>query len=314
MAEQPSVSVIIPTFNRAYCIERAINSVIHQTYKNWELIIIDGSLNDETQKIIAPYLQDSRIRYFIVEKINSSESLNYGIKNTNGNYIALLDDDDEFMENKLQAQLSEMMAFNAVFSISNCIKVYDGKSVPPRRFQESFLLKKEDFFSLKFHLSHTHMMFSSAIKEDCLFDPLLPASDDFDLLARILSKHSVLFVKEPLSYINKSLKRPRISTDPRARIDTIEQLIIKSKTYDWSDDKKLLLRNNLTLRLGFWQLMDKKYKQGRYNIYNALPGLSFKRKRKYIPLIILSYVPLLFKLTRLVAEYVWRLTSGRIKM
>ncbi len=314
MIDQPLITVIIPTFNRAYCIERAINSVIHQTYKNWELIIIDGRPNDKTYKIITPYLQDPRIHYVAKENINSSESLNYGIKNAHGIYIALLDDDDEFKENKLQVQLSEMMAYNADFSISNCIKVYDGKNVPPRIFQQSFIIKKEDFFSAKLHLSHTHMMFSASIKEDCLFDQLLPASDDFDLLVRIIPKHKVLFVKEPLAYINKSVKRPRISNNPRKRINTIEQLIIKSKTYDWTIDEKLILKNNLTLRLGFWQLMDTRYKQGRYNINDALPGISIARRRKYISLIFLSYIPPLFKLTKLIAEHLWSLSSGRIKM
>jgi glycosyltransferase involved in cell wall biosynthesis len=314
MINEPLISVIIPTINRANCIENAINSVVHQTYKNWELIIIDGSPNDETHKTIIPYLQDPRINYIFLEKINSSESLNYGIKNSHGIYIALLDDDDEFIENKLQIQLSEMIIHNVDFSISNCIKVYDGKSVSPVRFQKSFLIKKEDFFSSKFHLSHTHMMFSASIREDCLFDPLLPASDDFDLLARMITKHKLLFVKEPLAYISKSVKRRRISNDPTARINTIEQLLIKLKTYDWTNDEKLILKNNLTLHLGFWQLMDRKYKQGRFNIHNALPGISSSRRRKYISLILLSYIPPLFKLIKFIAEQLWSLSSGRIKI
>ena len=53
--DQPLISVIIPTFNRPDCIQRAINSVINQTYRNWELIIIDSSLTDVTQKVLKSF-------------------------------------------------------------------------------------------------------------------------------------------------------------------------------------------------------------------------------------------------------------------
>ncbi len=314
MTERPMISVIIPTFNREYCIERAINSVINQVYKNWEIIIVDGSLNDATYRLIFPYLTDHRIQYFKKEKINSSESLNFGIKRALGNYIALLDDDDEFMEDKLEIQLSEMISYNADFSISNCIKVIDGKKITPKVYRESFLLMKEDLFRGRFHLSHTHMMFNASIKELCIFDPSLPASDDFDLIVRLMNKIKILLVKEPLAYINKSAKRPRISNNPRQRIETIEKLIVKSKTYDWTKDEKLILKTNLTLRLGFWQLMDREYKRGRFNIYNALPSIPSDRRRKYLFLLFLSYIPPLFRISKLIAEHLWSISTGRIKI
>ena len=63
MNQQPLVSVIIPTYNRAEYVKKAVESVLNQTYKNIEIIVVDGSLNDETEKILQPYLIDSRIKY-----------------------------------------------------------------------------------------------------------------------------------------------------------------------------------------------------------------------------------------------------------
>lgn len=312
--DQPLISVVIPTYNRAYCIAKTVNSVIRQTYRNWELIIVDNSSTDATRKVLISYLHNSRILYIYQENLSSSESINYGIKCARGKYIALLDDDDEFKENKLSVQLSEMRTHDADFSLSNCIKVYDGRNASPTYYPNSYVISRKDLLQGRFHLSHTHMMFKTSIKEDCWFDPSLPASDDFDLLARIVSKYRVLFVREPLAYINKSVKRPRISNDPHMKIRTIEQLIKRIKTYDWTDEEKQRVTNLLTMRLGFWQMMAKEYKLGRHSMSEMMAHLPFVKRTKYELIYFLSYVPPAFEVTKLIAEHLWRLSAGRIKV
>jgi glycosyltransferase involved in cell wall biosynthesis len=61
------ISIIIPTYNRAWCIENAIKSVINQNYDNWELIIIDDGSTDNTKKIVKKYLENNKIKYFYKE-------------------------------------------------------------------------------------------------------------------------------------------------------------------------------------------------------------------------------------------------------
>ena len=218
------------------------------------------------------------------------------------------------MENKLEHQLTEMQNSNVDFSISNCIKVYDGKKAIPKLYPTSYFLSGENFSLKKFHLSHTHMMFRSSIRDDCVFDPSLPASDDFDLLVRIMVHHRVLYIGKPLAYIHKSMKRNRISNNPRLKVLTLERLIKKIETYDWTDKEKSKLAGNLTLRLGFWQMMDKNYKSGRVNIHNSLNTLPLGKRRKYIFLYYLSFIPLLFRLIKLTTERLWSLTAGKIKV
>ena len=99
------VSVIIPTFNRSYCIKKAIDSVLSQTFKDFELIIIDNYSTDETEEIISGYKNEK----IIYEKFNNNgviaSSRNRGINLSKSKYIAFLDSDDWWKKNKLKLSI-----------------------------------------------------------------------------------------------------------------------------------------------------------------------------------------------------------------
>lgn len=94
MKEQ--ISIIIPTFNRANTLNRAIESVQSQTCENWELIVIDDGSSDATEDLVKTYLHDSRIKYFFQENRGVSVARNVGINLASSNYIVFLDSDDQF--------------------------------------------------------------------------------------------------------------------------------------------------------------------------------------------------------------------------
>ena len=100
---KPFFSIILATYNRAYCIENAINSVINQSFNNWELIIVDDGSTDNTEKVVKKYLKDKRIKYIKLER-NSGVNIarNSAIKESKGEYIVILDSDNEFKENILE--------------------------------------------------------------------------------------------------------------------------------------------------------------------------------------------------------------------
>jgi GT2 family glycosyltransferase len=109
------VSVIIPTYNRAYCVGRAIESVRTQTHSNWELIVVDDGSTDDTAEFIAShYGQDSRVRYLRQDNAGVSAARNAGFRAARGRYIALLDSDDAWKPWKLQVQLACFQAFPEV--------------------------------------------------------------------------------------------------------------------------------------------------------------------------------------------------------
>ena len=102
------VSIITPCYNSAQFITDTINSVINQSYPNWELLIIDDCSTDHSDKIIQEFSsRDKRIKYFKTEKPSGSPIYprNMGIKNATGRYIAFLDSDDKWLPNKLEEQL-----------------------------------------------------------------------------------------------------------------------------------------------------------------------------------------------------------------
>ena len=101
-SEQPLVSVIMPTYNHAKFIGKAIDSVLSQTYKNFELIIIDNYSEDYTEKIVASY-EDDRIIYLKFRNNGIiAASRNHGIRHSHGEYIAFLDSDDWWYPEKLK--------------------------------------------------------------------------------------------------------------------------------------------------------------------------------------------------------------------
>lgn len=115
--EKDLVSIIMPTYNCGEFIEKTINSIINQTYTNWELIIVDDCSNDNTKEVLKKYEADKRINYIKLTK-NSGAAVarTKAIKRANGNYIAFLDSDDLWYPDKLTKQLKFMKENNYDFT------------------------------------------------------------------------------------------------------------------------------------------------------------------------------------------------------
>jgi glycosyltransferase involved in cell wall biosynthesis len=104
----PTVSVVIPTYNRADVLPRAIDSVLNQTFEDFELIIVDDASTDSTEKVVNSYT-DNRLRFLQHEiNKNGSAARNTGIKASEGDYIAFLDSDDEWHPEKLEKQIQQL--------------------------------------------------------------------------------------------------------------------------------------------------------------------------------------------------------------
>jgi len=99
------ISVVIPTYNRADDLKKAIESVINQTYADWELLVIDNHSTDHTREII-DNINDKRIRLFEIDNQGViAASRNLGINNSKGKYVAFLDSDDIWTEDKLEKSM-----------------------------------------------------------------------------------------------------------------------------------------------------------------------------------------------------------------
>lgn len=119
MEDKGLVSIIMPSYNSEKYIKDSIESVLSQSYNNWELIIIDDCSNDNTVNVIKSF-NDKRIKLFINEKNSGAAiSRNRALRESNGKWISFLDSDDVWMPNKLEEQLNFMVENNYSFSFTD---------------------------------------------------------------------------------------------------------------------------------------------------------------------------------------------------
>ena len=118
------VSVIMPSYNTAKYISESIQSVIDQTYTDWELLIVDDCSSDNTDKIVEPFLADNRVKYFH-NGMNSGAALtrNKALREAKGEWIAFLDSDDLWMPNKLEKQIKYMKDIGCYLSYTEYEKI-----------------------------------------------------------------------------------------------------------------------------------------------------------------------------------------------
>lgn len=199
------VSVIIPTRNRSLLLERAVESVIKQTYSEWEIIIVDDASTDGTGKT-ASKLSGDRISYIrFDERKGGAAARNEGIKRAKGDYIAFLDDDDEWLPEKLEKQIK---AFRENPELHIC---YTGRIV--RKVGNRFFgLSKKYSFHYPSSENHYQSIMrdnfvgpssSVLIKKEALiasggFDENLPCYQDYELFIRILEKGKAYGINEGL--------------------------------------------------------------------------------------------------------------------
>jgi len=117
----PLVSIIIPTYNRAYLIKETLDSILLQTYTNWECIVVDDGSNDGTDNLLAGYIEkDHRFKYFSRPKNRlkgANSCRNYGFEVSSGDYINWFDSDDIMHPNKLKIQINQLIVSELNYSV-----------------------------------------------------------------------------------------------------------------------------------------------------------------------------------------------------
>jgi glycosyltransferase involved in cell wall biosynthesis len=209
--KKPTVSVIIPTYNRAHLIGRAIQSVLNQTYPDFELIIVDDASTDHTENVIKEFLQkDKRISYLKHDKNKGgSAARNTGIKTSKGEYIAFLDSDDEWLQGKLEKQTRFFLdkSIDVALVYTGSLKINGNLE----KISTKIIHKKKGWIFkdllLKYCIGPTSsiMIRQKCLKDVGLFDEDLPSCHDWDLWLRISKKYKIDCLEEPLVkyYINE---------------------------------------------------------------------------------------------------------------
>lgn len=196
MTTTPFFSVIIPTFNRASLISKAIQSVIDQTYTNWELIIIDDGSNDNTNQVVEKF-NDSRIKYNYQHNQERSVARNNGIKFSSGRYICFLDSDDYYVQNRLQMLYDELFVrhFPIEFFYTPVLIQKNGTLQKPAvRESIGSLIGLDKIIMSTIHSQQ--VCAAKTIFDEFKFDPRFHISEDVELWLRIATKFKITFLKE----------------------------------------------------------------------------------------------------------------------
>lgn len=199
----PFVSVIIPTYNRERTISRAIESVIGQTYHNWELIIIDDASTDNTDEIVKEYLRnDERIQYIKGKRNKGANARrNQGIKRSKGEFVAFLDSDNYWDKTKLEKQIM-LLQEERDADICFCkVRIVNGKRemiVPDQKIDYKCLgniLKRRNVVD-----TSTLLLKKKVLVESNGFDENMPRLQDYELIFRLVNKfkYKVAYIDEIL--------------------------------------------------------------------------------------------------------------------
>jgi glycosyltransferase involved in cell wall biosynthesis len=193
------ISVVMTTYNYGSFVKESINSVLSQTYKDFELIIIDDGSEDGTKKIVSKYTSDARVKYLYQDNAGQPKAKNRGIRESRGEFIAFLDADDIWMPIKLEKQL-------ALFDESEVGVVYSRRKwINPDGFEISGDERKlrrgkilDYIFVDNFVCFSSSVIRRSYLEQVGFFDESLPMGIDYDLWIRLASVCKFDFIDEAL--------------------------------------------------------------------------------------------------------------------
>ena len=224
MESQYKISVVIPLYNKERAIINTLQSVLAQTYTDYEIIIVDDGSTDNSLNVVRKRiseLENERIRVIHKENGGVSSARNCGIKEAKGEYIALLDGDDLWEPNYLEEQIKLMHDFpdagmwgvnTAFIKYGKCWKWQQGMGDGFRGYVENY-----------FGTSHNDLFCSSSvvIRKDVFekvgyFDERISSSEDLDMWYRIILKYPVVFYDKVLVYYNQDAEN-RVAYDTAVR-------------------------------------------------------------------------------------------------
>lgn len=219
-----TVSAIVPTFNRAPTLGRALASVFAQTRAPDEVIVVDDGSTDDTGEVLKRFPQARVLR--LAQNRGAAAARNEGIRQARGEYLAFLDSDDEWAPRKLQVQLEQAGARPAVDLLCTGITVHrrDGSITQHRQAGASggSAWAFEHFLDYPFSPS-TWLVKSVVFAGGRRFDESLPNCEDLDLLARIAGACAIEVMPELLAI--KHNRRDSLDADPARRSASLALLV-----------------------------------------------------------------------------------------
>lgn len=290
--QSPFFSVILPTYNRANMIGKAIESVLAQTYTNWELIVVDDGSTDNTKQVVEAY-NDTRIRYIYQQNAERSAARNNGIDNANGVYVCFIDSDDYFLPNHLTEFYKEIEK-DADAGMFFGQTVADNNGVLTNVIVEN---KPNNYNTIQEYLIVNPVRVAAAcVKKSILvnnkFDTQIRIGEDTELWVRIANRNSIkmidaytqVYVAHDEQTVSEKSQKPMLQ-----HIETLKYIFLNHNAGNTISKK--IKRYSLAyayFRLAQINFMLGKYWKGVQNILISSTYMPFFRSKEKLYLIITS--------------------------
>jgi len=209
------VSVIIPTYNRAHLVKEAIDSVLSQTYQNFEIIVVDDGSTDDTKDVLVPY--KDKITYIYQQNQGGSAARNTGLKHSKGEYISFVDSDDLWLPEKLEKQVEVLENDNDIgFVFSSFIQIDDSGNYVKKGFRPRGLPFRGNLFWEILSRKITCLIITWLVRRECFeevgfFNTEFRTSLDREMQLRLCKAYKTYGIREPLAVFRQHTELPRLT-------------------------------------------------------------------------------------------------------
>ncbi len=285
----PLVSVIIPTYNREKIITRAIDSVMDQSYQDFEVIVLDDGSQDKTKAVVEAY--GPKVRYFYQDNKGIAGARNGGMRHAEGEYLAFLDSDDYWLSAKLEKQMTlfaEHPEYGMVACQCGSVQVDGAYREKNRPGKSGWILY--DLFNKNFIRTSSAVITRPCLEKIGGFDESLREGEEYDYWLRIAAEFAIGFINEPLTvYVDNT---DGMSTD--SLTGRLHRLKVLEKKY---------LRKKIPFKMYRRRIADTCHYIGRHYIEkgNRKEGLAYlKKAQKLHPAYLKNLVYLGLNLARII--------------
>lgn len=231
------VSVIIALYNHAPLVVEAIESVLSQTYKNIEIIVVDDGSTDNAREVIANYIETGKIKYIYQNNQGLSAARNTGIKAAKGKYIKFLDSDDFLYPEQIEHQINDIIDDDNALSVTDHYTLLpNGEIIRHHVHIEKKEQQLASFMEDNRAVVHAFLIPKNLIEKECGFDEALTSCEDWDLWVRIL-RHKAFIKRIPFAGCCYRISESSMSADTKRMF--LQRCVIKEKV-----NALLLAENN----------------------------------------------------------------------
>ena len=272
----PDISVIVPVYNGERFIEEALTSVLDQTYRDFEVIVVNDGSTDRTGKILEVYERKGLIRCFVRDNGGSAGARNTGLNAARGRYIAFLDADDEWCPEKLERQRLFFSRHPSIKAVHTELEIVKNGRLLPNAFNRQGLIREgwlfEHILLLKSWVFLSTLMVERALQSVGYFNESLRTAEDTNLILRLSKRYRFGFMDDIL--LRRRVHDANLSHSGTGNYGTFKNLEDIAKRYPELDpSRSVLMRRAYELRylmFGYSAFRSSRYAAARSFLLKAI--------------------------------------------